>query len=258
MVRLLRLPWGLLGMMLLPVATPASQPAAPLPKDEPSDILVFANIGETAKTLPPTAEKPAYYLMMVGGYHREGLATGGENSEKITAEQVWPPLQKALAAQHYLPATKGTPPPTLLIVFHWGVMTPDILPAMSDTTTDTFANGEKMSQLTGGTRVARRFDFDLDYEEARGRATEERFMVIVSAYDLAAANSAKHEKKVIWRARMSAPSAHTTLAASIVPLIASGAPFFGREMTRAEEVPWDRTKVEIGEAKVVGRVGDTK
>jgi hypothetical protein len=94
----------------------------------PLEIVVFSS-GWTDEKARATPEKPIYYVPMSGGYYSEGPRTGGDNSEAVKMEQVWVPLQRILAKQGYLPATKETPKPTQLVVFHWGVMSPDVLDA---------------------------------------------------------------------------------------------------------------------------------
>ncbi len=82
-------------------------------------------------------------------------------------------------------------------------------------------------------------------------ATEEMYFVVASAYDYSAA--AKHERKLLWRTRMTVSSAGVSQDQNLPALIASAAPFFGKDMAEPE-VLTPRVKegrVEIGPATVV-------
>lgn len=243
-----------------PLALSGAEPTAPIPKKSaahdtnPHDILVYSTISDAGqKVVHPTPDKPVYYLAVAGGFHQEGPSVARDDAQKVTADEVAVPLRKALTAQGYLPVAKGMPPPTLLIVFHWGVQNPEFIdgpPADGDTPQVTkLLNAKKMGDLVGASRVER--DLESEYGEMVTHATENRYIVIVSAFDFAAATAKIREKKLIWRTRLSLPSDGTTLPATIVPMIASGAPFFGRDTPHPKEIHWDRASVEIGTPTVV-------
>jgi hypothetical protein len=236
---------------LLALAQPMfAESARPTAQDfSPQNVLVFSSAEPIAETLRPKAGKPVYYLAMAGGYHHEGPPVAGDTSDKVPADDVWKPLQRALAAQGYRGAGKDTPPPSLLIVFHWGVMNPDIVPG-DDGQTELVSNGRSMGALVGATRVDPQMSQTA--EVVRNNATEDRYVVIVTAYDFAAATAKPRVKKMIWRTRLSVATAGTTLQETILPMIATGAAFLGRDSGEAKEIRWDKASVEIGEAKVVG------
>src|SRR4051812_29289594 len=84
--------------------------AAEVPRDRsPQDVLVFSSLHETAGFRRPTPDQPAYYLAMAGGYHAEGPQMARDHADQVTADAVWPALEKALAAQGYRRAMKDTP-----------------------------------------------------------------------------------------------------------------------------------------------------
>jgi hypothetical protein len=229
--------------------------SAVLHGEEPKNVLAFTSAADGshgyAAPPPPTAEHPTYYAAMAGGFHHEGWTVKGDHPEKVTVEQVWLPLQRALAAQHYLAAPKGITP-SLLIVFHWGDLrlAADQEPRDFDSEDaknefDTEYDQKRALTLVGGSRVD---GFGSDGDHAMSLAVEPRYFVVVNAYDYASAKQKK--KKRYWTARLSAPTAGTSLAESIVPMIRTGAPFFGRDSGTAKEIEWDRAKVIVGDAVV--------
>jgi hypothetical protein len=76
------------------------------------------------KITPPTKESPAFYYPVLAGYRESGSLVAGETSPPPTP--VAKLLAKALAAQHYYVVGTKTPPPSLILVFHWGYMNPQI------------------------------------------------------------------------------------------------------------------------------------
>jgi hypothetical protein len=232
---------ALLGVMA------AAEPPTPAKRDHtPQDVLVFAS-NQDSKDFPrPTPAKPAYYLAMAGGYHAEGPQRAHDNAEAVTADAVWPTLEKTLAAQGYLRATKETPPPSLLIVFHWGALSPNVMEVGDQ---PLIVNEKNAGNLVGVTRVDRHLESE--FGEMYRNATEPRYLIIVTAFDYAKAAAKQRQKVVVWRTRLSVPMVGTTLPDAIVPMIVTGAPFFGRDSGQGKEIHWDAAKVEIGEARVV-------
>jgi hypothetical protein len=238
----------LLTFALRVSVSPAAEPAKSPARDRaPQDVVVFASTHE-AKGFPrPTPAQPAYYLAMAGGYHAEGPQRGRDNAETVTADSVWPALEKTLAAQGYLRATKDTPPPSLLIVFHWGTMSPDVVEVADGQ--PLIVNEKNVGNLVGVTRVDRHLESE--FGQVYHNATEPRYLIIVTAFDYAQATAKQRQKVVIWRTRLSVPMQGTTLPDAIVPMLVTGAPFFGRDSGQPKEIRWDAGKVEIGEARVV-------
>jgi hypothetical protein len=213
---------------------------------KPQDVLVFSSAQESKDFPRATPARPAYYLAMAGGYHAEGPQRAHDNAEMVTADAVWPPLEKMLAAQGYLRATKQTPPPSLLIVFHWGAMSPDVMDVGDQ---PVIVNEKNAGNLVGVTRVDRHLESE--FGEMYRNATEPRYLIIVTAFDYAKAAAKQRQKVVVWRTRLSVPMVGTTLPDAIVPMIVTGAPYFGRDSGQGKEIRWDAAKVEIGEARVV-------
>ncbi len=61
------------------------------------------------------------------------------------------------------------------------------------------------------------------------QAVSDVYYVVASAYDYAAL--AKHERRLLWRTRMTVAAAGVSEEQTLPTLIATAAPFFGREMT---------------------------
>ncbi len=213
-------------------------------------IVTVDQTDEGKKVAPPTHEHPAYYFPIVAGYREEGFRMAGETApDKSKIIQM---LAKALAKQNYLVVSAKTPPPSVLLAFHWGTINPSSDPTDVDNETGDPVTGpiteheaRKMTALVVGhsaSQVDPHFDHAL-FEAVR----ENRYFVVIIAYDWAAAQ--KHERKQLWIAKMSTPSAGISLDDVASALITTGAPFFGRETARpmvksTSILP--RGKVEMG------------
>jgi hypothetical protein len=200
---------------------------------------------EGRKISPPTKAKPAYYFPLVMGYREEGEKVAGET--KPATKPIVHLLAKALAEQNYLVLTAEHPQPSLLLVFHWGYMNPEIAEfGVGEDSNKVFFNQREMVALLGGQTLGN-LDLDFEREAVMQGAEDDRYFVTVSAYDFAAAR--QHKKLLLWQARMSTPSAGFTMAQVIPTLITSGGPQFGRESIRPTWVtaPAARQgKVEVG------------
>lgn len=211
----------------------------------------------------PTPAKPAYYLPISGGFVQRGAVYGGQETP-VGLHEVWPALQKALAKQGYLVTGKNLPPPTLILTFHWGTLYPermDALPATGDDGED-IGSGEVITNLremlaaTGGNRL---LDSNLRFErdDAMERASEDRYFLVVTAYDFAAAMQKPRKKKMVWQAVLSVPAARTSLAAAIGPMISAGASSFGRDgLPKEIATPFREGRVEVGPLEVVDHPTD--
>jgi hypothetical protein len=205
------------------------------------------------KVKPPTKESPAYYFAISAGFHERGAVVAGEKSPPTDDVEVL--LRRALANQGYLPATNEGPAPTLLLVYGWGTMNPEIIETGTlededgnSMALESVANKREMISLVGGYKVDTFFSMDRDRVEEAIR--EDRYFMIVSAYDFAAA--VKREKKLLWRAKISAPSQGTDLAETLPTLARVGSRYFGRDTNRpAYEYVRRTAEVKLGEATVM-------
>jgi hypothetical protein len=223
------------------------------------EVNVNTSITEAGKkVVPPTREKPAYYFPVVAGWREEGSLVAGEKPPPRL--MVIHTLAKTLAGQNFLVVGPKTPPPTLLLVFHWGYMNPQIDDMSGDPENPqkVFFNQKEMLALVGGTTLPN-LDLQFEREAVMQGAEDDRYFVVVMAYDFAEA--LKKKKTLLWVARMSTPSSGLTMADVVPALVASGGPLFGRETTQPKwiTVPVGREgRVEIGTPTVVPDTAEKK
>ena len=217
-----------------------------------TDVNVVVDMTEAGKNIaPPTKEKPAFYYPVLAGYRESGALVAGEKSPPPNS--VAKLLAKALAAQHYYVVGTKTPAPSLILVFHWGYMNPQIDDTgYADNPSAVFWNQKEMLALVAGNTLANLGSFGFEREDILQAARDDRYFVIVSAYDFEAAKEKK--KKLLWQAKMSTRSNRVSLDEVIPSMITAGGPHFGRETKRPESVTAPLAKegkVEVGTPTVV-------
>ncbi|MSU68365.1 MAG: hypothetical protein CK548_08750 [Opitutia bacterium] len=243
---------ALLVVALLGAATPLSAGFLGFGAPKDADVNVVVDMTEAGRKIsPPTKEKPAFYYPVLAGYRESGSLVAGEKSPPPTP--VAKLLAKALAAQHYYVMGTKTPAPTLILVFHWGYMNPQIDDTGDDENPQQiFWNQKEMLALVAGNTVKNVGAFGSDREDILQNMRDDRYFVIVSAYDF---DAAKEKKKVLlWQAKMSTPSNRVSLAEVIPSMITAGGPRFGRETKLPESVTAPLAKegkVEVGTPVVV-------
>ena len=224
------------------------------PKDTAVNVVVDMTEAGRAVT-PPTKEKPAFYYPVLAGYREAGSLVAGEKSPPPAP--VAKLLAKALAAQNYYVVGEKTPAPTLLLVFHWGYMNPQIDDVGdAENPQQQFWNQREMLALVAGNTLKNIGVFDFKRDDVLQAARDERYFVVVSAYDFAAAKEKK--KKLLWQAKLSTPSNGVSLAEVLPSMISAGGPHFGRETKLPELInaPLAKEgKVEIGTATIVDESG---
>jgi len=75
---------------------------------------------EGKKRTPPTAEAPAYYVINVDPAEARGFVSADISKNLPKPEQIERIVAQALKPNHYFPAEKGKPAPTLVMLVHWG------------------------------------------------------------------------------------------------------------------------------------------
>lgn len=198
----------------------------------------------------PTREHPTYYFPLVGGYHEKGAVVAGEKAPPNI--KVIKKLARTLADNGYLVAGVRTPAPTVLLVLHWGSLKPqtdEVDSGDPDVTQNMVYNQKEMLALVGAQTLTPLAP-DFDKEEILQEAEEDRYFVIITAFDFAAA---RYKKKVLlWRTKMSVPTGALNLGDVITALITSGGPYLGRETlrpVRVEKPVYPEGKVTLGELK---------
>lgn len=196
--------------------------STPLP---PQVIVVGDVTAEGQKLELPSAGHPTYYFPVVVGDREMGASVAGEKMP--VKNEVLHTLAMALAKQHYL-VMDAAHPPEQLMIFWWGSMNPEIQGFGSgDPTEQVFFNEREMLALVGAYKAGRLAT--RNQEELRTAARDDRYFVILMAFDYAAAR--QRQKKLLWMAKMSTAAVGTDLPSVIPALAASGRPAFGRDTT---------------------------
>jgi hypothetical protein len=201
---------------------------------------------EGRKVEPPSQARPARYLPLVLGYKEIGAPIAGSR----------PPLQNEvlhlaaleLARQGYLVISKAAPAPSLILLFQWGSMNPQIETFFDENPGQrVFANEPQMLALVGGDTL-KHMDLEFQQEQVRQAAEESRYFVALTAFDYNAYT--RHHKKVkLWQAKISLPSESVSIDEAMPALIKAGGPLFGRETLRPKRVilpVTDEGRVDIG------------
>jgi hypothetical protein len=213
----------------------------------------------------PTPAKPAFYFPIVMGFTELGAVRAGDRPPPV-GDMVHR-LAAVLAAQGYLvtrqvPGPAGgtalSPPPSLLLVFHWGALRPEKFNLTTDVAADNAAapaavvNRSQMLGLIGGNNLDAIADFGLQARELQ-EMQYDRYFVMVSAYDFDA-YFRRHQLVRLWVAKMSMPIGGTSMGQAMPALIAAGGPVLGRGTVgpKTAEVPAvPAGRVEVGTPAVV-------
>ncbi len=239
-----------------PVAGALDWKAILLGQMEP-DALVVTDMTPDGKTAPqPSADQPVYYYYKEGGFRELGEVIA--NEKRPDTARIKALLVKTLERQHYLLATKETPPPSIIVAAWWGTMNPGTYEELGfheDVGVGVEIsehNKKNMLMLVGGSKYARNGWITSEQARVMQEAVEDRFFLFVSAYDAAAA--VRKEKKPLWFTRISLPAAGVSMDDVMDTLVKSGGPFFGKETASVEfidPVKLRKSEVHIGEAIVL-------
>jgi hypothetical protein len=141
--------------------------------------------------------------------------------------------------------------PSLILSFQYGYANPQISnfdSTSSDPIHDINFNQRQMFGLVFGNTLGK-LDLTLDRDEIMQRAEQDRYFVMVSAYDFEAYRTS-HKVVLLWQAKMSAPSDSLPQFSDALNALAwAGGPYFGRETLQPEKVILPVTpegRVEIG------------
>ena len=209
----------------------------------------------------PTPDNPMYYITYRVGYKPMGDNVAGDSPP--APEVLERAMKKALAQSGFLPAVAPDHPANLVIFYYWG--------SHYRLDRETAANFPQLAQrhqmeraiLVGGKqqleKMARAMEWGeaitdrtAEYEYLRDQAMDDLYYVVASAYDYAAL--AKKERKLIWRTTMTVSARGVAMDETLVPLIATAGPYFGRDMQdpAIEMKRIDRSgNVIVGEPTVV-------
>jgi hypothetical protein len=147
------------------------------------------------------------------------------------------------------PVMKGTP--SLILSFQYGYANPEIASFDSthnDPITNVNFNQMQMLGLVAGNSI-KDLGLDFDRDAVMQRAGQDRYFVMVSAYDFGAYKAA-HKVVLLWQAKMSASSDTLGQFSDALNALAwAGGPYFGRETKRPATIILPVTpdgRVEIG------------
>ncbi|HEX3730060.1 MAG TPA: hypothetical protein VHV47_09660, partial [Opitutaceae bacterium] len=254
---------------------PRSMQADPL-----LDITVMTDVTEAGKKLPKvTKDYPAYYLV-----HSEGFKEMGEgipSGTTLAQEDMDRLLRRSLADGGYREAGPAAEPPSLLVLYSWGLYSKREHRGMGSTPLDTnemFDRAElvggdafaaqilKMMQwkadlgpVSGRHAATSNLSNPLDLYQLEGRthgvivdmADSDLYYVVASAYDYAAYR--QHQRRLLWRTRI-AILANGVSQPQVLPTMVLGAsPYFGKQ-THGEPTILTRHaigRVEVGPVRVV-------
>lgn len=195
---------------------------------------------------------------MIAGYRELGALVGG--TKPPVENDVLQALVKALAQEHYLIAKPGTTP-ELMLVLWWGSINPlvDEMEQNVDEVAPTqiFYNQREMLSLVGAFKADAFFKFDSD--QLKEAARDDRYFILIGAYNFAAAE--KKKRKLLWSARMSTESTGRAPDKIFPILAASGAAVFGRDTAPAlldTSKPIKSPEIEMGPTTIVDELAEDK
>lgn len=236
------------------------------PKHDVQVIAVTDTTPVGALRRPASAANPVYYAAVSAGYRDFGGIIAGE---KIPPkEEVVKTIAKVLAKQGYLPAT-AEHPATLLIVWAWGTMNTDRdYSGSPDDVEGRQINRNQLLRFMGAYKLGLitkepdpfRQDLmlpgawirDADSEMISDLATEDLYVVAISAYDYNAA--LRQEKMLLWMTKISCPSRGLALPETLPAMLALAAPHIGKETVKPVSVKASeqfKGEVKIGDPTVV-------
>jgi hypothetical protein len=242
------------------------------PKHEVQVIAVTDTTPVGALRRPISAASPAYYSAISAGYRDFGGIIAGEKVPP--KDEVMKTIARVLAKQGYLPATDQNPP-TLLLIWTWGTMNTDRIYSFSpDDTEGRQVNRRQLLRFMGAYKLGliskepSSFQDDLfmtgslfrdaDSEMISDLASEDLYVVAISAYDYGAAT--RQQKVLLWTTKISCPSRGLAMKETLPAMLALAAPYIGRETAKPVSVKaTDKFKpdVKIGDPKVVEYMENT-
>jgi hypothetical protein len=195
---------------------------------------------------PATPEQPAYYVLQSAGYRELGVGVGGTHAPPATRMESL--LKDALAANGYLPARDGRRP-SLAIILTWGVHNAPHDGDIINPLERRLGFQERYRLIVGkgpppsGMRK---------WQTVNDQRADDLYFIVASAYDYD--QLAHGARKLVWRTHMTVGAGGISMTESFGPLLATAAPYFGREMHEVEVASRRISRVgnvEIGPLRVV-------
>jgi len=208
------------------------------------DITVVSDLSLQGRKFPITDKNhPQYYQPLIGGFHFYGDPIPG--LKPIPTIAVVKAVARELAKENYLVMSIEHPKADILLDITWGVITPD-----SDT--DSVKNQiERFNLVLGHTITSVMPPESFNRSQYLDAAFDERYFIVLTAYD--ADKYTKTKKRVaLWQTKMSIPLSGIEFTDIIDRLVASGAPYFGKETASHPALTpiTPQGKVEVGNPTV--------
>jgi hypothetical protein len=114
--------------------------------------------------------------------------------------------------------------------------------------------------LVGGDAIERMSDRDPAKRRLLTEANEDRYFILLLAYDGADVLEGRKPPRLLWSAQMSVASLGTNLVDAVPALVAAGQPWFGRGMERPAIIRFGRGRPEVilGTPEFRGYVEDSE
>ncbi|MBI5770096.1 MAG: hypothetical protein HZA93_20135 [Verrucomicrobia bacterium] len=257
---------GLAGLLAMVPSARAGVLDWLFPKHDVEVIVVTDATPVGALRRPVTPANPAYYQAVSAGYRDfGGLIAGDKIPPK---DEVMKVIAKVLARQGYLPGTPAHPP-SLILIWTWGTMYVERMPTGNpDDLEGRQINRSQLLRFMGAYKlglVAKEpggFNNDLlmpgtlfrdvDSELIYQLASEDLYVIAITAYDYAAA--ARNQKVQLWTTKISCPSLGLAMDQTLPAMLALAGPNIGRETAKPVSIKaTDKFKpeVKIGDPTVV-------
>lgn len=232
-----------------------------------ADVVV---VGDVLKDVPfaqhPEPGRPIHYLLLGNKEVDFGFPLAGmprPDPKAMEAE-----LIKVLAQQGFVQTKVGGPMPEIMLLFSWGTAnmatedTPGTNPETGVNEDDPEAptvfayNRKEMRRLVGADKADWQNVTLVDGDKIAEAVRSDRVYIFVVAFD--AKELFRKNKVVLWRTRMSVDLLDHALPDSFALMLASAAPYFGRNTDQPVFVD-DQTRnarVKLGEMKIIEEVPD--
>lgn len=234
------------------------------------EVITVTDMTPAGKKMPAASkDHPQYYVGVSLGFRDLGATMGGIKEPPPSDALRF--IAAELAKQGYLPATPKSPPPTLVLAYTWGTLNAD-LDRRDPDLPGTVRNRPQIVRFLGGAKVGLTRDFfdpltapatglmtmSYDAKNLYEIAQEDFYVIVVSAYDLAALKD--KQKRLLWMTRIATPSLGFALDESMPAMLAIAGPHLGREterpvwMSASEKF---KPNVKLGELQLVEYLGDS-
>jgi len=238
----------------LSIATGDAAPATP-----PPAVLVVADVfGDVPDALRPQPGKPIHYA--IAGNYESNLGTPIAGEPRANAAAVEAEVTRVLASQGFIKTRVGEPLPAIALLITWGSAVLDTSEMTLNSETDpnnpldpnrppdtqlVAPNHREISLLIGADKARGQALDSYALAQVNDAASTARVYIFIAAFDMEAMAKRK-EKKLLWRTRMSIPSTHHSLPDSLGVMLASAAPYLGREVAAPVMIgEADRRKAEV-------------